>query len=121
MARPWGWGAGCPTRSGVRGGLPCGCTNDIGATVAENRVHVHEFHATILHPLGMDHERLTYQYGGRDYRLTDVHGDVVTALLAWADPFTADPEDVGVRPVRTGARDPHPSWVPLLQDTFQGD
>ena len=72
------WMAG----GGVRGGLTYGSTDDIGATVAENRVHVHDFHATILHLLGMDHERLTYRHGGRDYRLTDVHGNVVNALLA---------------------------------------
>ncbi|MBX3732726.1 MAG: DUF1501 domain-containing protein [Verrucomicrobiae bacterium] len=67
---------------GVRGGMVYGATDDIGATVVENRVHVHDFHATILHLLGMDHERLTYRHGGRDYRLTDVHGNVVHALLA---------------------------------------
>ena len=72
------WMAG----GGVRGGLTYGSTDDIGSTVVENRVHVHDFHATILHLLGMDHERLTYRHGGRDYRLTDVHGNVVQALLA---------------------------------------
>jgi hypothetical protein len=50
--------------------------------VTENRVHVHDFHATILHLLGMDHERLTYRHGGRDYRLTDVSGTVIKPLLA---------------------------------------
>lgn len=68
--------------AGVRPGTVYGSTDDIGATVAENRVHVHDFHATILHLLGMDHERLTFRHGGRDYRLTDVHGNVVQALLA---------------------------------------
>lgn len=68
--------------AGVKGGLVYGSTDDIGATVVENRVHVHDFHATILHLLGMDHERLTFRHGGRDYRLTDVHGNVVEALLA---------------------------------------
>ncbi len=72
------WMAG----AGVRGGLTYGSTDEIGATVAENRVHVHDFHATLLHLLGMDHERLTFRHGGRDYRLTDVHGNVVKALLA---------------------------------------
>jgi hypothetical protein len=67
--------------AGTKGGLTYGSTDEIGATVAENRVHVHDFHATILHLLGMDHTRLTYRHGGRDYRLTDVHGDVVTDLL----------------------------------------
>ncbi len=68
--------------AGVKGGLSYGSTDDIGATVAENKVHVHDFHATILHLLGMDHEKLTFRHGGRDYRLTDVHGNVVQALLA---------------------------------------
>ncbi|MGZ8899091.1 MAG: DUF1501 domain-containing protein [Limisphaerales bacterium] len=68
--------------AGVKGGLAYGSTDEIGSTVAENRVHVHDFHATILHLLGIDHIRLTYRHGGRDYRLTDVHGDVVAPLLA---------------------------------------
>lgn len=67
---------------GVRGGLTYGATDEIGATVAENRVHVHDFHATILHLLGLDHTRLTYRHAGRDFRLTDVHGRVVNELLA---------------------------------------
>ena len=56
--------------------------DELGATVAKDKVHVHDFHATILHLLGMDHTKLTYRFGGRDYRLTDVHGEVVQALLA---------------------------------------
>jgi hypothetical protein len=68
--------------AGVRGGLSYGSTDDIGATVAENQVHVHDFHATILHLLGIDHTKLTYRHAGRDYRLTDVHGHVVSDLLA---------------------------------------
>ncbi len=67
--------------AGVKGGIAYGKTDDIGATVAEGRVHVHDFHATILHLLGFDHEKLTYRHAGRDYRLTDVHGRVVKALL----------------------------------------
>ncbi len=67
---------------GARAGLSYGATDDIGAAVVENRVHVHDFHATILHLLGIDHEKLTFRHGGRDYRLTDVHGNVVRALLA---------------------------------------
>jgi hypothetical protein len=67
---------------GSKGGIAYGKTDDIAATVAEDRVHVHDFHATILHLLGFDHERLTYRHAGRDYRLTDVHGNVVKALLA---------------------------------------
>jgi hypothetical protein len=72
------WMAG----GGVKGGVAHGQTDDIGATVAENEVHVHDFHATILHLLGLDHERLTYRHAGRDFRLTDVHGRVVKAILA---------------------------------------
>ncbi len=67
---------------GVKGGLAYGETDDIAATVAKDRVHVHDFHATILHLLGIDHEKLTYRHGGRDYRLTDVHGTVVRKILA---------------------------------------
>jgi hypothetical protein len=68
--------------AGVKGGLAYGNTDEIGATVAENQVHVHDFHATILHLLGLDHTRLTYRHAGRDFRLTDVHGNVVSQLLA---------------------------------------
>jgi hypothetical protein len=50
--------------------------------VADNLVHVHDFHATILHLLGFDHTRLTFRHAGRDFRLTDVHGEVVEAILA---------------------------------------
>ena len=67
---------------GVKGGMSYGSTDDIGATVAENGVHVHDFHATILHLLGIDHTRLTWRHAGRDYRLTDVHGHVVRDILA---------------------------------------
>ncbi|MGV3771589.1 MAG: DUF1501 domain-containing protein [Verrucomicrobiales bacterium] len=66
---------------GVKPGIAYGSTDEIGATVAENRVHVHDFHATILHLLGIDHTRLTYHHGGRDYRLTDVHGELVDGIL----------------------------------------
>lgn len=67
---------------GVKAGSVYGSTDEVGAMVAENKVHVHDFHATILHLLGIDHLRLTYRHGGRDYRLTDVHGLVVRDLLA---------------------------------------
>jgi ssRNA-specific RNase YbeY (16S rRNA maturation enzyme) len=67
---------------GVKGGVSYGQTDEIGATVAEDMVHVHDFHATILHLLGFDHTRLTYRHAGRDYRLTDVHGNVVKEVLA---------------------------------------
>jgi hypothetical protein len=67
---------------GMKPGLTYGKTDDLGFNVAENPVHVHDLQATILHQLGLDHERLTYRYAGRDFRLTDVHGKVVRELLA---------------------------------------
>jgi Protein of unknown function (DUF1501) len=67
---------------GVKAGIAYGKTDDIAATVAEDKVHVHDFHATILHLLGLDHEKLTYRHAGRDFRLTDVHGEVVQGILA---------------------------------------
>jgi hypothetical protein len=66
---------------GVKGGLAYGQSDEIGATVAENKFHVHDFHATILHLLGFDHEKLTYRHAGRDFRLTDVYGRVVHEIL----------------------------------------
>jgi uncharacterized protein (DUF1501 family) len=67
---------------GVKGGLTYGATDEVGMHAVENRVHVHDLHATVLHLLGIDHERLTYRYSGRDFRLTDVHGTVVKGVLA---------------------------------------
>jgi hypothetical protein len=67
---------------GIKPGLTYGSTDDLGFHVAENEVHIHDLQATILHCLGFDHERLTYSYQGRQFRLTDVHGKVVKALLA---------------------------------------
>jgi hypothetical protein len=67
---------------GVRGGLVYGATDELGIDAVENRVHVHDLHATILHLMGIDHERLTFRYSGRDFRLTDVHGQVVRGILA---------------------------------------
>jgi hypothetical protein len=67
---------------GVKGGQVYGATDEFGFAAVENRVHVHDLHATILHLLGFDHERLTYRYAGRDFRLTDVHGHVVRELIA---------------------------------------
>ena len=67
---------------GVNRGFSYGSTDEIGATVAENKMDVHDFHATILHLLGLDHERLTYHYSGRDYRLTDVAGKVVHEIFS---------------------------------------
>jgi hypothetical protein len=65
----------------VKRGLVHGVSDDYGIAVAEDRVHVHDFHATILYLLGLDHEGLTYRHAGRDYRLTDVEGEVVRAIL----------------------------------------
>jgi Protein of unknown function (DUF1501) len=67
---------------GVRGGLMHGNTDELGMHAIENRVHVHDLHATILHLLGIDHKRLTYRYSGRDFRLTDVYGEVVHDVIA---------------------------------------
>lgn len=67
---------------GTKGGLHYGTTDDYGFYAAEDKVHIHDFHATILHLLGLDHERLTYRYAGRDFRLTDVEGNVIHNLLA---------------------------------------
>ncbi len=67
---------------GVRGGYVHGATDEFGFQAVENKVHVHDLHATILWLLGFDHERLTYRYAGRDFRLTDVHGQVVRELIA---------------------------------------
>jgi len=72
------WFAG----GGTRPGAIVGATDELGLGVTENKVHVHDVNATILHLLGFDHERLTYRFQGRDFRLTDVHGEVVRAMLA---------------------------------------
>jgi hypothetical protein len=66
---------------GVKPGTVYGQSDDIGATVADKKVHVHDFHATILHLLGLDHEKLTYRHAGRDFRLTDVYGKVVQDIV----------------------------------------
>ncbi len=72
------WMAG----GGIKGGMAYGQTDDFGLGIAANPVHVHDFHATVLHLLGFDHKQLTYRYSGRDFRLTDIHGQVVDDLLA---------------------------------------
>ena len=72
------WMAG----GGVKGGMDYGKSDELGFTVTENPVHVHDFQATILHLLGFDHEKLTYRFQGRDFRLTDVHGHVIKDLIA---------------------------------------
>ena len=77
----WGfslWMAG----GGVKAGTVYGATDEFGFKAVENRVSIHDLHATMLHLLGFDHERLTYRYAGRDFRLTDVHGRVVHEVLA---------------------------------------
>jgi arylsulfatase A-like enzyme len=58
-----------------------GATDEFGFAAIENKVHVHDLHATLLHLMGIDHEKLTYRYSGRDFRLTDVHGRVVKEIL----------------------------------------
>jgi hypothetical protein len=72
------WVAG----GGFKAGAVVGKTDEIGYTVVEDRVHVHDLHATMLHLLGLDHKRLTFRFQGRDFRLTDVHGEVLPSLLA---------------------------------------
>ena len=72
------WMAG----GGVKGGTIYGATDEYGYKAVENRVSIHDLHATMLHLLGMNHEKLTYRYSGRDMRLTDVHGEVVKGILA---------------------------------------
>ncbi len=67
---------------GVKGGYNYGQTDELGFQVTENKVHVHDLQATIMHLLGFNHEKLTYRFQGRDYRLTDVHGHVVDDLIA---------------------------------------
>jgi uncharacterized protein (DUF1501 family) len=67
---------------GIKPGLTLGTTDDLGFNAAEDRVHVHDLHATLLHLLGFDHTQLTYKFQGRQFRLTDVHGRVVEKLLA---------------------------------------
>jgi len=68
--------------AGLQGGVVYGATDDLGATAVENRVHIHDLHATLLHLLGLDHEKLTYRYAGRDFRLTDVYGRVVNDIVS---------------------------------------
>ena len=72
------WMAG----GGVKGGFAHGLTDDYGYEAVDNKMHVHDLHATILHLLGLDHERLTYRYAGRDFRLIDVHGTVVKDIMS---------------------------------------
>jgi arylsulfatase A-like enzyme len=68
--------------AGLKKGIVYGATDEFGFAAAENKVHVHDLHATLLHLLGFEHEKFTYRYAGRDFRLTDVHGHVVRDILA---------------------------------------
>jgi hypothetical protein len=72
------WMAG----AGVKGGTQHGASDEVGHKAAEGKVHVNDLHATMLHLVGLDHERLTYRYSGRDFRLTDVAGKVVREVLS---------------------------------------
>jgi arylsulfatase A-like enzyme len=67
---------------GFKGGATYGNTDEFGFKAVENPVHIHDLHATVLHALGLDHTKLTYRYSGRDFRLTDVAGNVVHDILA---------------------------------------
>jgi uncharacterized protein (DUF1501 family) len=71
------WMAG----GGIKGGMAYGATDEFGFKAVQDRVSVHDIHATILHQLGIDHEKFTYRYSGRDFRLTDVHGEVIHKIL----------------------------------------
>ena len=72
------WMAG----GGVRPGIVHGQTDEYGYYAVENKVHFHDLHATILHLMGIEHQQLTFRYSGRDFRLTDVHGEIVDDLVA---------------------------------------
>jgi hypothetical protein len=72
------WMAG----GGVKAGLRYGATDEIGHQAVTDKVHIHDWHATVLHLMGIDHKRLTFNYAGRDFRLTDVFGNVVHDIIA---------------------------------------
>ena len=72
------WMAG----GGVKGGIRHGATDEHGVRAVEHKTHIHDLHATMLHLLGLDHEKLTFRYSGRDFRLTDVAGNVAKEILA---------------------------------------
>ena len=67
---------------GSRGGLTHGLTDELGYKAVEGAVHLHDLHATMLHLLGLDHTKLVYRYAGRDFRVTDIHGEVVQEIIA---------------------------------------
>jgi len=66
----------------VKGGMNFGRTDDYGYEAVQDRMHIHDWHATVLHLMGLDHERLTFKYAGRDFRLTDVYGSVAKEIIA---------------------------------------
>ena len=72
----------CVAGGGTRGGLIHGATDDFGWFAEQDKIHIHDFHATVLHLMGIDHTQLTYPYSGRDFRLTDVHGEVCRSILS---------------------------------------
>ena len=72
------WMAG----GGIKGGQRYGATDEYGYQAVENKVHIHDWHATILHLMGLHHDKLTFEYAGRDFRLTDVHGNVVRDIIS---------------------------------------
>ncbi len=72
----------------MKGGYAFGETDEFGINIVANPVHVHDYHATILHLMGIDHTKLVYRYAGRDFRLTDVDGNVVTAVAELSEPAT---------------------------------
>ena len=72
------WMAG----GGIKGGQVIGKTDELGLTITEDPIHIHDLQATFMHLLGFDHKRLTYRFMGRDFRLTDIHGELVPKLMA---------------------------------------
>ena len=72
------WMAG----GGIKGGMRYGATDPLGGTAVEDKMHTHDLHATILHLMGLDHKKLTYRYAGRDFRLTDVYGEVAQKIIS---------------------------------------
>ena len=103
--------------AGVKGGFAFGETDEFGINIAANPVHVHDYHATILHLMGIDHTRLVYRYAGRDFRLTDVDGEVVTQVLDALMSLTpgeasaTDSNFSGHSPASAAGRSRAPRWA----------
>ena len=95
------WMAG----GGVKGGTTYGATDELGYHAAENRVHVHDLQATILHCLGLDHTKLTYQFQGRDYRLTDVFGNVVQGISGLVGPSSSNRNREWLKPTESSGNE----------------